>query len=319
MVNGDDFDLPSQEVRVEERRSEVQVRATWKPARKVSRRRRSPRAVDHPRDRRIRKRRSFAYPKPSLLAAYAVQPKTDVRLRVERQVSQLDFTDFVTSAAVETRVIDAGNPDLEPQRTWRIQPAIERRFAGKGRGGPHLHARGDRRRHRPAAVGRLYDAPGKSARPAAMSSTRADGPLRPHRRDRRAAEDRFRLALVGGAGPGDRRAAADLRRDAFTGKVAYTHDIPRWGATSGLGDAGLAPRPLPAARDQLVANRTRLSAYVDYRMAPQLQLHVKPRPASARPSGGAPCSTRRTTGAIVGSRSGARPTTPRCRSSSVGV
>jgi outer membrane receptor protein involved in Fe transport len=56
-----------------------------------------------------------------------------VRLRVEREVSQLNFDDFVASPqGASTGTIIAGNPDLNPQQAWVFEAAYERRFWGAG-------------------------------------------------------------------------------------------------------------------------------------------------------------------------------------------
>jgi hypothetical protein len=41
-----------------------------------------------------------------------------LQLRVFRDVSQLDFTDFVSAASLSDDVINGGNPDLRPQTAW---------------------------------------------------------------------------------------------------------------------------------------------------------------------------------------------------------
>ena len=56
-----------------------------------------------------------------------------VRLRVEREVGQLNFDDFVASPQVaSTGVVVSGNPDLTPQQAWVYEVAWERRFWDAG-------------------------------------------------------------------------------------------------------------------------------------------------------------------------------------------
>ena len=55
-----------------------------------------------------------------------------LRFLLEREVGQLDFEDFASSAFLSTSTVTAGNPDLEPDRTWRLEAAWERRFLESG-------------------------------------------------------------------------------------------------------------------------------------------------------------------------------------------
>jgi outer membrane receptor protein involved in Fe transport len=55
-----------------------------------------------------------------------------LRVLLEREVGQLDFEDFAGSASLSSSTVTAGNPDLEPERTWRLEAAWERSFLGSG-------------------------------------------------------------------------------------------------------------------------------------------------------------------------------------------
>jgi outer membrane receptor protein involved in Fe transport len=55
-----------------------------------------------------------------------------LRLLVEREVGQLDFEDFASSASLSTGTVTAGNPDLEPDQTWRMELAWEHRVLDGG-------------------------------------------------------------------------------------------------------------------------------------------------------------------------------------------
>ncbi len=55
-----------------------------------------------------------------------------VRLRVYRDVGQLDFNDFVSTAGLADARIEGGNPDLRPQTSWRAELAADFRFPGNG-------------------------------------------------------------------------------------------------------------------------------------------------------------------------------------------
>jgi hypothetical protein len=129
VIDGAPITLPSANVRVEEKRGEGFLTAFWTPwpalkleggARaEVSR-------ISQSGDSSLS--RSFFFPKPRLRATYAPDPDTQVRLRVEREVGQLDFADFAASAELEANVVSAGGADLQPERAWVFEAAFERRF-----------------------------------------------------------------------------------------------------------------------------------------------------------------------------------------------
>ena len=52
-----------------------------------------------------------------------------LQMRVFREVGQLDFTDFVSTASLADDIINGGNPDLRPQSEWAAQVEGDLRFA----------------------------------------------------------------------------------------------------------------------------------------------------------------------------------------------
>ena len=118
--DGFDVALPGSDVRIQERRSEAALGATWKPAPGWMldaglRLEQSTIAQtgDSPRQRR------FTYPKPRLAVQWDAGADDQWRLALSREVGQLDFEDFVASASLETGRVSAGNAELRPDRTWR--------------------------------------------------------------------------------------------------------------------------------------------------------------------------------------------------------
>ena len=127
--NGAPVPLPSANVRVEERRGEAFVTATAKPTSTLSVEaglRIEGSEISQSGD--VTQKRTFTFLKPRLIAAYAPAPATQLRMRVERLVGQLDFEDFAASTDVNSGVDSAGNADLEPERAWLAEAAIEQRF-----------------------------------------------------------------------------------------------------------------------------------------------------------------------------------------------
>lgn len=72
--------------------------------------------------------RTLTRPKGFASLATAVGQDTDLRLRVERKVGQLDFDDFVFSVDLTRDVETGGNPDIVPEQSWFLEGQVERRF-----------------------------------------------------------------------------------------------------------------------------------------------------------------------------------------------
>jgi hypothetical protein len=72
--------------------------------------------------------RSFDFAKPRAILTYSPQRGRQARLRLEREVSQLDFEDFVSATVFEDQDVALGNPDLHPDSTWIAELSYERRF-----------------------------------------------------------------------------------------------------------------------------------------------------------------------------------------------
>lgn len=131
--SGNEVDLPSDEVRIDERRLQGHAEARWTASPKLS-------VIGslHVEASRLRLRgddpntRNFLFAKPKLVLTYAPRADTSLKLRLEREVSQLSFSDFVASASLDTLIINAGNPRLAPERAWTVEAGAERRFWNKG-------------------------------------------------------------------------------------------------------------------------------------------------------------------------------------------
>ena len=68
--------------------------------------------------------------KPSLQITRTFAGNNQVRFRVYRDVSQLDFGDFVSAVATADAIVAGGNPDLVPQTDWRYELGGDFRFPG---------------------------------------------------------------------------------------------------------------------------------------------------------------------------------------------
>ncbi len=131
--NGAPVVLPSAAVKVEELRGEMFGQTTWRPsstftAEAALRVEVSEISQSGDSDRA----ETFVYAKPRLQLTWTPVADNQFRLRVEREVGQLDFGDFVASADVDLNQVEGGNPDLEPSKNWVVEAVYERRFWGEG-------------------------------------------------------------------------------------------------------------------------------------------------------------------------------------------
>jgi outer membrane receptor protein involved in Fe transport len=125
--------LPNANLSVNERRGEVFASATWKIIPTLSLEagmRMEYSQISSTGD--TNKDRSFFYPKPRVLLAWAPDEKAQLRLRAEKVLGQLNFTDFVASSNLAGFGVAAGNADLRPEQRWQFEAAVERHFWDKG-------------------------------------------------------------------------------------------------------------------------------------------------------------------------------------------
>ncbi len=76
--------------------------------------------------------RDFFYPKPRLLLSWQMDEPTQFRLRVEKYLSQLNFSDFVASSNLAGYGVAGGNTGIRPYQSWQFEGTVERHFWEKG-------------------------------------------------------------------------------------------------------------------------------------------------------------------------------------------
>lgn len=74
--------------------------------------------------------RSFSFLKPQTALTFAPTDERQMRLRIVREVGQLDFDDFASATEFEDDDFALGNPDLRPESTWIAELSHTRRFDG---------------------------------------------------------------------------------------------------------------------------------------------------------------------------------------------
>ena len=125
--------LPSANVRVEEWRGEASLMLAGAPARRW--RLETGASIEASRLTQsgdTNQDAELSYWKPSLQISRAWSENNQVRLRFYRDVGQLDFEDFVSAADITSSVVSAGNPDLRPETSWRVEVAGDWRFGEDG-------------------------------------------------------------------------------------------------------------------------------------------------------------------------------------------
>lgn len=127
--NGAPVDLPAANVNVKERRGEVFVDTRWKFTPRVAGDigiRYETSTITQSGDANAE--RTLSYPKPRAVLTWNLDGNLQLRGRVERTVSQLEFRDFASQASLDADIINGGNADLRPENAWEFEAAIEKRF-----------------------------------------------------------------------------------------------------------------------------------------------------------------------------------------------
>jgi outer membrane receptor protein involved in Fe transport len=134
-VDGTPATIPNSNVLVEEERAELFASHTWRPAERWSLETRlawetSTLTFTGDANQEV----ELSYWKPSVQLARTFAQNNQLRVRVYRDVGQLDFGDFVSAASVADAIISGGNPDLVPQTAWIAELGADLRFGGAALG-----------------------------------------------------------------------------------------------------------------------------------------------------------------------------------------
>lgn len=75
--------------------------------------------------------RTFEFVKPSLDIYYKASDRTNFFASARRDIGQLEFDDFIAELDRDDGEIDAGNPDLAPEKSWDLEVGTEHRLANQ--------------------------------------------------------------------------------------------------------------------------------------------------------------------------------------------
>ncbi len=131
--NGAPIALPAANVKVQEKRGEAFALATWKASTKFNLEagmRIEASRITSEGDVVLEK--TLRYFKPRVSAVWSPSASNQFRFRVENEVGQLNFDDFVATSSLAIGYVTAGNPNLDPQRAWVMEAVYERRFWREG-------------------------------------------------------------------------------------------------------------------------------------------------------------------------------------------
>lgn len=123
--------IPNLNVLVEEKRAEVFASHTWRPTDAWSVETRlnwetSTLTFTGDTNQTV----DLAFWKPSFQITRTFEGNNQLRFRAYRDVSQLDFGDFVSAVATADALLAGGNPNLVPQSDWRFELGADLRFPG---------------------------------------------------------------------------------------------------------------------------------------------------------------------------------------------
>ncbi|MEQ1784819.1 MAG: TonB-dependent receptor, partial [Hyphomonadaceae bacterium] len=125
--NGTRVSLPAANVRVEEVRGEGFVQGTWRISPELSLE--GGVRVEQSTIKQIgdnANERSFTYPKPRVIATWSPSKDDQLRLRIEREVGQLNFRDFSSNVDLNSGQTNTANRDFRPDKTWVYEAAYEK-------------------------------------------------------------------------------------------------------------------------------------------------------------------------------------------------
>lgn len=125
--------LPNARATVSETRAQVSAQATWVAARSLQLE--IGVSIEHSLIESradVTQDKALTYPKPRFVVTFAPNAASQFRIRIEREVGQLDFSSFVASSSLDTGSVHAGNTNIVPQQDWALEATYEQHFWSGG-------------------------------------------------------------------------------------------------------------------------------------------------------------------------------------------
>ena len=271
--------IPASDVAVRERRGDVSGTVTWKPAKAIgvtAALRAEASTLTASRD--VDLERSLTYLKPRLVLSWSPDAKTQVRLRAEHEVNQINFGNFAASVEFNGTV-RSGNPDLRPRRAWVSEAVVERQFWT----GASIVATVRHQSIRDVVDSRLITGLGGAVEVANIGDGRQTDliatltlPMKRLGLDGAMLKTTVTRTFSAVTDPttGERRRITFVPEVA--GEVHFSHDLPQWKVTWGVDYiyTGSTTIYRPGTLE-VMKPWPRLSAFVEYRVRPELTLRAE--------------------------------------------
>jgi hypothetical protein len=280
-VDGAPIALPAANVRVTEKRAEAFGTFTWRASNSLSLEtgmRVETSTISATGD--VVSSRRLTFPKPRMIVSWSPSRDDQIRLRVEREVGQLAFNQFVATASLNGSGVFAGNPNLSPQQDWAFEGVFEHHFWRDG-----IISLTVRRLMLEDVIDRapvfapsgVFDAPaniGSGAETDLVATFNLPLAKMGLKGVILSGTATWRKSRVTDPTTGDNRRISGLH--AFDAELHLTHDLPQWNVSWGI-DAYPLARELFFRFNEIDTNRVGGSAdlYVDYKPRPDLALRLQ--------------------------------------------
>ncbi|MEO7054250.1 MAG: TonB-dependent receptor, partial [Rhizomicrobium sp.] len=129
--SGASIALPAADPKVNEKRGEANIQASWKFASDWSLEA-GTRFESSTISAQGVPARDFSFIKPRLLLSWAPMANMQLRARAEKVVGQLDFANFIASSSFSSNGVSAGNLAIKPDQRWQFEGDFEYHFWDKG-------------------------------------------------------------------------------------------------------------------------------------------------------------------------------------------
>lgn len=125
-------DVPGANSRVEETRWDFLIQDTWSAGRLEVDFGVGAEASTITQTGDVELERDFFFIKPHVVLNYSSTGNDQTRLRIAREIAQLNLEDFVSATEFLNEDLALGNPNIKPDSTWRLELSEEKRLGSAG-------------------------------------------------------------------------------------------------------------------------------------------------------------------------------------------